>query len=79
MKSYVLGGRFERIEVDLVGLLFKFENENVYFFVVVYYFFKYMEIYLLFNMEVEIIVDVVFCGWIKCYGCLYEIYIDYGS
>lgn len=76
MKSYVLGVWFERIVVDLVGLFFKFGNGNMYIFVVVDYFFNYIEIYLLFNMEVDIIVDVVFCGWIKCYGCLYEIYID---
>lgn len=79
MKSYVSGGRFERIEADLAGPLPKSENENVYFLVVAYYFSKYTEIYPLPNMEAETIADAVFRGWIKRYGCPYEIHTDHGS
>lgn len=74
MKRYLVGEKFECIVIDIIGL--KLENNNFYIFVVVDYFLKFMEIFLLLNIEVEIVVDVIFKGWIKMYGCFGEIYID---
>lgn len=79
MKSYVSGGRFERIAADLAGPFPKSGNGNMYILVVADYFSKYTEIYPLPNMEAETIADAVFRGWIKRYGCPYEIHTDQGS
>lgn len=76
MKRYLVGEKFEWIVVDIIGLFLKLENGNFYIFVVVDYFLKFMEIFLLLNIEVEIVVDVIFKRWIKMYGCFGEIYID---
>lgn len=76
MELFIIGGCWERIVVDIVGLFLKFESGNVYIFVVVDYFIKFVEIFLILNMEVEIVVNVIFKGWIKCYGCFYVLYID---
>lgn len=73
MKRYLVGEKFEWIVIDIIGLFLKLENRNFYIFVVVDYFLKFMEIFLLLNIEVEIVVDEIFKGWIKRYG---EIYID---
>lgn len=59
--------------------LSKSGNGNMYILAVVDYFSKYTEIYPLPNMEAETIADAVFRGWIKRYGCPYEIHIDQGS
>lgn len=79
MKSYVSGGRFERIAADLAGPFPKSGNGNMYILVVADYFSKYTEIYRLPNMEAETIADAVFRGWTKRYGCPYEIHTDQGS
>lgn len=78
MKSYVSGGRLERIAANLAGPFPKSENGNM-FIVVADYFSKYMEIYPFPNMEAETIADAVFRGWIKRYGFPYEIHTDQGS
>lgn len=79
MKINVSGGRFERIAADLAGPIPKSGNGNRYILVVADYFSKYTEIYPLPNMEAETIADAVFRGWIKRYGCPYEIHTDQGS
>lgn len=76
MEIYIVGGRFERVVVDIVGLFFKIVNDNVYILVILDYFSKFVEIFLILNMEVKTIVNVFFWGWIKRYGCLYEFYSD---
>lgn len=76
MKRYLVGEKFEWIVIDIIGLFLKLENGNYYIFVVVDYFLKFIEIFLLLNIEVEIVVDVIFKGWIKRYGCFGKIYID---
>lgn len=45
MKSYVSGGRFERIAADLAGPFPRSEDENMYILVVADYFSKYIKIY----------------------------------
>lgn len=79
MKSYVFGGRFDRIAADFAGLFPKSGNGNMYILVVAQYFSKYTEIYPLPYMEAETIADAVFCGWIKRYGCPCKIHTDQGS
>lgn len=75
MKRYLVGEKFEWIVIDIIRLFLKLENGNFYIFVVVDYFIKFMEIFLLLNLEVEIVVDVIFKGWIRMDG-FGEIYID---
>lgn len=79
MKSYVSGGRCERIAADLAGPFPKSGNGNMYILVVADYFSKYTEIYPLPIIEAETIADAVFRGWIKRYGCPYEVHTDQGS
>lgn len=67
---------FERIVIDIIGFFLKLDKGYLYLLVVVDYFIKFMEIFLLVNIEVEIVVEVIFKGWIKWYGCLSEIYLD---
>lgn len=75
MKRYLVGEKFEWIVIDIIRFFLKLENGNFYIFVVVDYFIKFMEIFLLLNLEVEIVVDVIFKGWIRMDG-FGEIYID---
>lgn len=69
IKSYLSGVKFERIGVDIVGLFFKLMNGFMYIIVILDYFIKFMEIFFLRNIDVEIVVEILFKGWIKCYGC----------
>lgn len=62
--------------MDLVGLFLKLENGYFYIFVVMDYFIKFVEIFLFMNIEVEMVVNVLFKGWIKWYGCFGFIYLD---
>lgn len=70
MKIYFSGVKFERIVIDIVGLFLKINNGFVYILVIVDYFIKFIEIFLFWDIEVEIVVNIIFCGWIKSYGCL---------
>lgn len=55
--------------MDIVGLFFKLMNGFMYIIVILDYFIKFMEIFFLRNIDVEIVVEILFKGWIKCYGC----------
>lgn len=70
MKIYFSGVKFERIVIDIVGLFLKINNGFVYILVIVDYFIKFIEIFLFWDIEVEIVVNIIFWGWIKSYGCL---------
>ena len=59
LKSYVTGGRFERIGTDLAGPFPVSDNGNMYILVVVDYFTKLTEIFPLPNMEAETVTDVI--------------------
>lgn len=46
----------ERIVIDIFGELFEIDNGNRYILVVVDYFIKWMECFVMFNMELKIVV-----------------------
>ena len=79
MKSYITGGRFERVAADIAGPFPKTANENVYILVISDYFTKFSEIYPIPNMEAKTIASVFFRGWIKRYGCPREFHSDQGT
>ena len=78
MKSYVLGGRFERIAVDLSRPYPTSANGNSYILVVSDYFTKLTELYPLPNIKASTVADYLFRGWIKHYGCPRVIHSDQG-
>ena len=78
MKSYVLGGRFERIAADISGPYPTSANGNSYILVVGDYFTKLTELYPLPNIKASTVADYLVRGWIKHYGCLREIHSDQG-
>lgn len=49
----------ERLVFDILCELFEIDRGNCYIFVVVDYFMKWMEVFVLLNMEVEIIVCII--------------------
>lgn len=62
MKIYFSGVKFERIVIDIVGLFLKINNGFVYILVIVDYFIKFIEIFLFWDIEVEIVVNIIFFG-----------------
>ena len=78
MKSYVLGGRFERIAADISGPYPTSAQGNSYILVVGDYFTKLTELYPIPNIKASTVADYLFRGWIKRYGCPREIHSDQG-
>lgn len=67
LKKYIVGGLFERIVIDIVGLFFMIDRKYWYILLIGDYFIKFIEVYLMENMFVEIVVDILFRVWVKCY------------
>ena len=78
MKSYIMGGRFERIASDISGPYPTSVQGNTYILVVGDYFTKLTELYPLSNITASTVADYLFRGWIKRYGCPKEIHSDQG-
>ncbi|MCG8109893.1 MAG: hypothetical protein JAZ10_03920, partial [Candidatus Thiodiazotropha endolucinida] len=78
MKTYLLGGRFERIAADISGPYPTSANGNTYILVIGDYFTKLTELYPLPNITARTVADYLFRGWIKRYGCPREIHSDQG-
>ena len=78
LKSYIAGGRFERIGTDIAGPFPISNNGNVYVLVIEDYFTKLTEIFPIPNMEAKTVADVMLKGWIKRYGCPLELHSDQG-
>lgn len=54
-----IGYFLERVVIDIMGLLFEIDNGNKYILVILDYFIKWMDVYLLKNIEVLIVVEVI--------------------
>ncbi|CAG2192688.1 unnamed protein product [Mytilus edulis] len=78
LKSYVTGGRFERIGTDIAGPFPISNNGNMYIVVIEDYFTKFIEIFPIPNMEAKTVAEVMLKGWIKRYGCPLELHSDQG-
>ena len=78
LKSYLLGGRFERIAADISGSYPTSTNGNTYILVVRDYFTKLTELYPLPNITASTVADYFYRGWIKRYVCPKEIHFDQG-
>ena len=78
MKSYIVGGAFERIATDLAGPFPVTRNGNSYILVIADYFTKLTEVFPIPDMEAETVADALVRGWIKRYGCPLEIHSDQG-
>ncbi|CAC5363767.1 unnamed protein product [Mytilus coruscus] len=78
LKSYVTGGRFERIGTDIAGPFPISNNGNMYIVVIEDYFTKFIEIFPIPNMEATTVAEVMFKGWIKRYGSPLELHSDQG-
>lgn len=76
MKVVYFGYFLERIVIDILGELFLIKKGNKYILVVVDYYIKWIESFVILNMEfiiiVRVIVEEVIC-WI---GILVVIYLD---
>lgn len=66
----------ERIVIDIFGELFEIDNGNRYILVVVDYFIKWMECFVMFNMELKIVVMKIVEEVIIWFGVLDIIYLD---
>lgn len=66
----------ERIVIDIFGELFEIDNGNRYILVVVDYFIKWMECFVMFNMELKIVVIKIVEEVIIWFGVLDIIYLD---
>lgn len=79
LKSYIVGGRFERLATDIAGPFPVTEkNKNRYILVVGDYFTKLTEIYPMPDMQAVTVADIIIRGWIKRYGCPQQIHSDQG-
>ncbi|CAG2186283.1 unnamed protein product [Mytilus edulis] len=78
LKSYITGGRFERIGTDIAGPFPISNNGNMYIVVIEDYFTKFIEIFPIPNMEAKTVAEVMLKGWIKRYGCPLELHSDQG-
>ena len=67
MASYVLGGRFKRIAVDISGPFPTLAQGNSYILAVGDYFAKLSKLYPLSNITAGTVADNLFRGWIKRY------------
>lgn len=59
MKILVVGILMERIVLDIVGELLRIENGNWYILVICDYFIKWVEVFVMLNMEIVIIVRLL--------------------
>lgn len=78
MKSYVMGGPFERVATDIAGPFPTTEYNNRYILVVKDYFTKFTEIYPMVDMQAETVTDIIVKCWVARYGCPLEIHSDQG-
>ena len=78
LRTYVPGGRFERITCDITGPFPKSKSGNSYILVVRDYFTKLTEMYPLSDIRAETVAEHMVRGWIKHYGCPREIHSDQG-
>lgn len=73
-----IGYFLERVVIDIIGLLFEIDNGNKYILVILDYFIKWMDVYLLRNIEVLIVVEVIVEQFIIKWGVLEIIYSEQG-
>ena len=78
LKTYVPGGRFERIACDIAGPFPKSESGNSYILVVSDYFTKLTAMFALPDIRAETVAEHIVRGWIKHHGCPRELHSDQG-
>jgi len=78
LQTYLVGGKFERIGMDLAGPYPKSRRNNSYILVISDYFTKVTELFALPDIKASTVADFLFRGWIKRYGCPRQIFSDHG-
>lgn len=72
----VIGVFLDRVGIDIVGFLFCINNGNEYIIVFCDYFFKWFEVWVVFDYIVLIVGDKIVIEFFCKFGCLKQLYLD---